>query len=73
MRVVINLAPADLSKEGPSFDLPIARALVVPPENAHEASLIKGLAVRTAPNLRALVQHLKGEQPWSGIGCSASA
>ena len=50
-----------------------ARALVVPPENAHEASLIEGLAIRTAPNLHALVQHLKGEQPWSGIGCSAAA
>ena len=49
-----------------------ARALVVPPENAHEASLIEGLAIRTAPNLRALVQHLKGDQPWSGIGCSRS-
>ena len=121
VRVVINLAPADLRKEGPSFDLPIAlallvasgqlarpqleglwcagelvldgslrpcrgvialaekahqqkaRALVVPPENAHEASLIEGLAIRTAPNLRALVQYLKGEKPWSGIGCSAAA
>ena len=28
MRVVINLAPADLRKEGPSFDLPIALALL---------------------------------------------
>jgi magnesium chelatase family protein len=120
VRVVINLAPADLRKEGPSFDLPIAlallvasgqlarpqlkglwcagelgldgslrpcrgvialaekahqqkaRALVVPPENAREASLIEGLAIRTAPNLHALVQHLKGEQPWPGIGCSRS-
>ena len=94
VRVVINLAPADMRKEGLSFDLPIAlallvasgqlacpqleglwcageldldgslrpcrgvialaekahqqkgRALVVPPENAHEASLIEGLAIR---------------------------
>ena len=29
MRVVINLAPADLRKEGPSIDLPIALALLV--------------------------------------------
>ena len=115
VRVVINLAPADLRKEGPSFDLPIAlgllaasgqldrpqieglwcagelgldgslrpcrgvialadqahqqqaRALVVPPDNAHEASLIEGLPIRTAPNLRALVQQLKGEQSWPVI------
>ena len=29
VRVVINLAPADLRKEGPFFDLPIALALLV--------------------------------------------
>ena len=29
VRVVINLAPADLPKEGPAFDLPIALALLV--------------------------------------------
>jgi magnesium chelatase family protein len=115
---VINLAPADLRKEGPSFDLPIAlallvasgqlarpqleglwcagelgldgslrscrgvialadqahqqqaRALIVPPSNASEASLIEGLPIRTAPNLRELVRQLKGEQPWPVIGCS---
>ena len=120
VRVVINLAPADLRKEGPSFDLPIAlallvasgqlarpqieglwcagelgldgslrpcrgvialadqakqqqaRALVIPPENVQEANLIEGLLIRTAPNLRALVERLKGEQPWPGISCSGS-
>ncbi|AII48466.1 hypothetical protein KR52_04800 [Synechococcus sp. KORDI-52] len=120
VRVVINLAPADLRKEGPSFDLPIAlallvasgqlarpqleglwcagelgldgslrpcrgvislaekahqqqaQALVIPPENAPEASLIDGLPVRTAPNLRALVQQLKGEQAWPVISGSRS-
>ena len=64
VRVVISLAPADLRKEGPSFDLPIALALVVSPKNVQEASLIEGLAIRTAPNLRALVRQLKSEQPW---------
>lgn len=29
VRVIVNLAPADLRKEGPSFDLPIALALLV--------------------------------------------
>ncbi|QNJ04315.1 YifB family Mg chelatase-like AAA ATPase [Synechococcus sp. PROS-U-1] len=120
VRVVINLAPADLRKEGPSFDLPIAlallvasgqlarpqleglwcagelgldgslrpcrgvialadqahqqqaRALVIPPANASEASLIEGLPIHTAPNLRELVRQLKGEQPWPVIGCSGS-
>ena len=111
VRVVINLAPADLRKEGPAFDLPIAlgllvasgqldrprlqgiwcavelgldgslrpcrgviaiaelaarhgaQALVVPPGNADEAALIPDLVVRTAPDLKQLVQQLKGERP----------
>ncbi len=118
VRVVINLAPADLRKEGPSFDLPIAlallvasgqlarpqleglwcagelgldgslrpcrgvialaakaqqhkaQALVVPPENAMEASLIEGLTIRTAANLHTLVEQLKGERPWPATGSS---
>ena len=120
VRVVINLAPADLRKEGPSFDLPIAlallvasgqlarpqleglwcagelgldgslrpcrgvialaakaqqhkaQALVVPPENAQEASLIEGLTIRTAANLRTLVEQLKGERPWPATGYSST-
>jgi len=120
VRVVINLAPADLRKEGPSFDLPIAlallvasgqlarpqleglwcagelgldgslrpcrgvialaekaqqhkaQALVAPPENAQEASLIEGLTIRTAANLRMLVEQLKGERPWPATGGSST-
>ena len=120
VRVVINLAPADLRKEGPSFDLPIAlallvasgqlarpqleglwcagelgldgslrpcrgvialaakaqqrkaQALVVPPENAQEDSLIEGLTIRTAANLRTLVEQLKGERPWPATGYSST-
>ena len=40
-----------------------AQALVVPPENAQEASLIEGLTIRTAANLHTLVEQLKGERP----------
>ena len=120
VRMVINFAPAYLRKEGPSFDLPIALALlvasgqlacpqleglwcaselgldcslspcngvialaekaqqqqslslVVHPENAHKASLIEGLAIRTAPNLRTLVRQLKGEHPWPATGYSST-
>ena len=111
VRVVINLAPADERKEGPSFDLPIAlallvasgqldaplldglwcagelgldgrlrpcrgviaiaelaaragaKALLVPPENAHEAALIPALSVRTARGLRELVEQLQQRRP----------
>ena len=112
VRVVVNLAPADLRKEGPAFDLPIAlallvasgqldrprlnglwcagelgldgslrpcrgvlamaelafrlgaTALVVPPGNADEAAMIQGLTVRTAPDLRQLVEQLNGNRPF---------
>ncbi len=106
---IINLAPADLRKEGPSFDLPIAigmvacalevnlpdlveylivgelsldgslrpvkgvlslavaakqagkRAILLPAANAEEASLISGLEVYGAQNLKAAWDHLAGQ------------
>ena len=45
---------------------------MVPPENAQEASLIEGLSIRTAANLRMLVEQLKGERPWPATGCSST-
>lgn len=108
--VTVNLAPADLRKEGPSYDLSIAlgilmssgqlhfsqevekralfigelaldgslrpvngilsiasmarsegiKTLIVPEENAPEASLIRGIDVIPCKNLRQLVSHLLG-------------
>ena len=40
-----------------------AEALVVPPGNSDEAALIDGLTVRTAPNLKQLVEQLNGTRP----------
>jgi magnesium chelatase family protein len=106
-RITVNLAPADIPKDGGRFDLPIAlgilaaseqipvevlekyefigelslggqlravrgvlptavdvqlsgHSLLLPQANAHEASLIKGLAVYPADNLKAVVNHLQG-------------
>ena len=106
-RVTINLAPADLPKEGGRFDLPIAigilgasgqvrsdqmdrfemlgelalsgrlrpvhgvlpvalaardagRALILPMENAAEASLVGGLEILPAGHLAAVCEHLNG-------------
>ena len=42
VRVVVNLAPADLRKEGPAFDLPIALALLAA-SGQLDAPLLKGL------------------------------
>ena len=108
-RTTINLAPADVKKEGPSFDLPIAVGMLaaseqietdqlenfvmvgelalngavrpvkgvlpialrareagragifVPPENAAEAAVVKGLNVIPIQNLREATSFLEGE------------
>lgn len=108
-RITINLAPADLKKEGTSYDLPIAsgilsatgiipldffndsllcgelsldgtlrpvcgvlpkaiaardngiKRIIVPPENAYEAAVVKGIRVIPVKNLSELVLYAKGE------------
>jgi magnesium chelatase family protein len=109
-RITVNLAPADIPKDGGRFDLPVAigllaaseqlpaeslanyefigelslggqlrpvrgvlptafaalqagRALIVPQENAAEASLIRGLQVYPAKDLGEVVEHLHGSEP----------
>lgn len=109
-RTTINLAPADIKKEGPSFDLPIALGmlaivhgrdlprladccitgelaltgairpvkgvlpmalearrrkkpmLIVPEENAREASVVQGLSVHGVKNLRECFEFLDGQR-----------
>jgi magnesium chelatase family protein len=108
-RVTINLAPADIRKEGPLYDLPIAISflaatkqmkagtenklfigelsldgkirpvsgvlpiaimakekniaeMIVPHENAKEASVVDGLTVIPVKNLKELISHLLGEK-----------
>jgi magnesium chelatase family protein len=109
-RITVNLAPADIPKDGGRFDLPVAigmlaasdqipdealqnyefigelslggqlrpvrgvlptafaalqagRALIVPQENAAEASLIRGLKVYAANTISDVVEHLHGSEP----------
>jgi magnesium chelatase family protein len=109
-RTTINLAPADIRKEGPSFDLPIAlgmlvaseqmevadmdpvaavgelaltgalrpvkgalaiavcaramgrKFLLLPPHNALEAAVVKGLNVLPVANLREAAEWLEGSR-----------
>ncbi|OUO94635.1 YifB family Mg chelatase-like AAA ATPase [Cloacibacillus sp. An23] len=106
-RVSVNLAPADLPKEGAMLDLPIAVALAekagrvrterpalyigelaldgrlrgvrgavpaaffarehdmelfVPSENADEVSIVGGVRAHSAPDLKSLIMHLRGEK-----------
>lgn len=49
-KVIVNLAPANLRKEGPAFDLPIALAVlavsgVVPPESLEGAGIVGELSL----------------------------
>jgi magnesium chelatase family protein len=110
-RTTINLAPADVKKEGPSFDLPMAlgiiaaseqadmkllgdflvigelalsgnirpvrgalpialcarkekrRGMLVPHDNAAEASVVEGLDIIPIGNLREAVEFLSGRLP----------
>ncbi len=110
-RVTVNLAPADVQKSGPRYDLPIAlglllaqrfiqadthrdflvagelaldgrirpvsgvinlallarrknfRGVIVPVDNAAEASAVHGIEVLAADSLAAVVAHLTGEHP----------
>jgi magnesium chelatase family protein len=72
-RVTVNLAPADLRKEGPAYDLPIALAalakqegmkqMFVPAKDSGEASLVRDLEVIPVRSLTELVNHLSGVVP----------
>jgi magnesium chelatase family protein len=120
-RITVNLAPADVRKEGSAFDLSIAvgllagvgkvphdavsgwaflgelgldgalrpvrgvlsltmecrragaRGVVVPPENAQEAAVVRGLDVVAAPTLAALREHLCGRATLPRVLLRASA
>lgn len=115
--ITVNLAPADLKKEGPAYDLPIAigilcasgqlktddisntafvgelslngdirpvygilsmcmklyangiKNLILPEENAVEASLVKGLNVLPANHILEAVKHLTKEDVISPLYC----
>src|SRR6202795_1713356 len=65
-QITINLAPADIKKEGSGFDLPIALGarngkianLIVPEANAREAAVVTGLNVYPVNSLIQVVNLL---------------
>jgi len=64
-RIAINLAPADVVKEGVHFDLPIALGLLVAIGSipgGPEAAWASELSIVAAPDLMALLNHLRGVQ-----------
>lgn len=119
--ITINLAPADLKKEGPSYDLPIAigilcaseqlkindlstmaflgelslngdirpihgvlsmclelykrgiKSIILPEENAKEASLVKELNILPANHITKVIKHLTQEKKISPIASNIDA
>jgi len=65
-RIVVNLAPATVRKEGPAYDLPIAVGVllmmgVLPPESADSALVIGELS------LDGKVRHTRGVLPMAAV------
>ncbi|MBN8815174.1 MAG: YifB family Mg chelatase-like AAA ATPase [Sphingomonas sp.] len=78
-RIVVNLSPADLPKEGTHFDLPIALALlgamgVVDAETLSEFVVVGelGLDGRIAPSPGVLLAALHASQEGKGLVCPAA-
>lgn len=61
-RTTVNLAPADLKKEGPSFDLPIAVGMIANNEEIEEAALEKACLAGEL-SLNGEVRPVKGVLP----------
>ena len=78
-RIVVNLSPADLPKEGSHFDLPIALALlgamgVVDAETLADYVVVGelGLDARIAPSPGVLLAALHASEIGKGLVCPAS-
>jgi magnesium chelatase family protein len=67
IRITINLAPADLRKEGPAYDLPIAVGLLIAteqlPPGADDALYVGELS------LDGTVRHVNGVLPMAHLAC----
>ncbi len=64
-RICVNLAPADLRKEGPSYDLPIAVALLMASEQLN-VDLSRALIIGEL-SLDGMVRHTNGVLPMAAL------
>ncbi len=64
-RVIVNLAPADLRKEGPAYDLPIAVGLLLATEQI-QADLSRALIIGEL-SLDGVVRHTNGVLPMAAL------
>jgi magnesium chelatase family protein len=65
-RVTVNLAPADLRKEGPAYDLPIALGLLVASDQVPGDGLDQTLVVGEL-SLDGSVRHVRGVLPMTAL------
>jgi len=68
-RVIVNLAPASVRKEGPAYDLPIALGVLIatgqlPPESLQEALVVGELS------LDGTVRHVRGVLPMAATAAT---
>ncbi len=64
-RITVNLAPADLRKEGPAYDLPMAVGLLLATEQIH-ADLSRTLIIGEL-SLDGVVRHTNGVLPMAAL------
>ena len=65
-RVTVNLAPADLRKEGPAYDLPIALGVLAASEQIRAEWLADAMAVGEL-SLDGSVRHVRGVLPMAAL------
>lgn len=63
IKLVVNLAPADIRKSGSAFDLPIALGILAATDQLLNYELIKDYMVMGELNLDGTVQSIKGALP----------
>ncbi len=65
-RVTINLAPADVRKEGPAYDLPIAVGVLAASQQINPVKLQKSLVVGEL-SLDGTLRHVRGVLPMAAL------
>ena len=70
-RITVSLAPADLKKEGPSYDLPIAAGILIGTGQAGEVGSIESLAMLGEVSLEGQVRHTRGVLPMAALAREA--
>lgn len=65
-RVTVNLAPADVRKEGPAYDLPIAVGVLAASQQINPVKLQKSLAVGEL-SLDGTLRHVRGVLPMAAL------